>query len=114
MPAAVLRAVARSFAGHQTSTSLNDADALVEKILAYRQGDDAEAGTQDDRIFEMQPAGLTPLEMVLDLLMENYRIRKSDYLRVRVTGRDEASSIATNITAVVKRSDLSIVEWYRQ
>jgi len=110
----VLKALARSWTGPKTNTDISQADSLAEKIVSYRRGPDDIDGTEDDPEVDAQEAGLTAPELILALLAENYRTRKSEYLRMEVTGTDDNSSVTTHISAVVKRSNLAIVEWHRE
>ncbi len=111
--ATVLRAVARSVAGAATNTQESDADSLVEKILDYRRGADGKEFTSDDKEVEINDLGLNEKENVIFLVLNQYRTKTADYLRVNVRGVEDSRKVESHISAVVKREDLSIVYWKR-
>lgn len=108
----VLRALARSFTD-RTNTYKDDADALVEKITAYRAGEDGQEMTGDDRAVAINELGLNTSQRIIFLAMQKNIQNSSRYLRVRVTGVDGTSRVESRVEAVVFRDDVSIVSWKR-
>ena len=112
-PELVLTAVARALSGPATGSEIADADSLVEKILDYRSGEDGGEFTQDDRQIELSAMPVNAVERNIFLQMNQFRTKKSDYLRVFVKGVDQNSNIETHIESVVQRNDLAIMYWKR-
>ena len=112
-PAVVLSAVARSMAGPKTNTSRDDADSLVAKIIAYRNGEDGIPCTADDRPVKHDELALNAKERALFLTAQIYLADASDYMRVRVRGVDEWSQAESRLEAIVYRGDASVVWWRR-
>lgn len=112
-PQAVLMAFARNYSGQKTNTTLEDADALVEKIMDFRDGADARPATKDDRSVDLRYLALNAKERVICLLMFQHRTLVSDYLRIRSTGTDKSAKVSTTIEAVVDRATMAIVDWRR-
>jgi general secretion pathway protein K len=112
-PASVLKAAARSFAGAQTNTDIADADSLVEKMLERRRGNDGVDGSVDDQLVEWNDLALNAKEQVIAFSMHQYRIKRSEYLRVVSQGVAPKMGVTTTVEAVIRRSDLAIVEWNR-
>lgn len=110
----VLRAVARSVSGPASGTDAADADALVEKMIAARNGVDGVPGTADDQALEMNDLPLNTSERSIFLSVQGLRTRKSDYFRVRSVGQVALRGAVTTIEAVVRREDLSILSWMRE
>ena len=111
----VLLALAGAFIGNATGSRDVDAEALVNKILDYRAGEDNKILTKDDREIEqreMTSRAFGP-EKNLFVQMWRYHSRKSEYLRVRSVGVDQMRRVAASIDAVIKREDQSIVFWRR-
>lgn len=112
-PEAVLRALARSVAGAATNTQESDADSLVAKILDFRRGGDGEEFTEDDREAEFNDIGLNEKEGVIFLVLNQYRTKISNYLRVNARGVEKSRNVEARIDAVIKRDDFSVVYWKR-
>lgn len=110
----MLRSVAIAVSGSSSGTDENDARALVEKMVKYRAGQDRVENTEDDRIIEVNELVLNRRERALFIRMSNlHRARKSNFLRVEVTGFDGTRKIPTKIEAVIGRDNLNIVYWKR-
>lgn len=109
----VLVAFARNFSGNMTNTTMDDADSLADKIINYRYGDDGVWATADDRVVDHNEMALVAKERAIFLSMMRHQTKVSRYLRVRVKGTDATSSVVSNIEAVVRRDDLSLVYWKR-
>jgi len=112
-PAVVLTALARAMSTVLPDVAPSDADALVEKILRYRQGEDGAALTRDDRVVGLNEMPVNATERNLFLAMSQFRTYTSNYLRVRVKGTEKARGAQTVIEAVVYRNDLSTLGWHR-
>jgi general secretion pathway protein K len=113
-PATVLKALARNATGPQTNTGLADADSLVERMLAYRQGDDGQWATEDDRVINGNEMGLNGTESAVFQAISYSRTQVSQYLRASIKATDDVSGVSTIIEAVIQRSDLSLLYWRRQ
>lgn len=110
----VLQALARS--RHDADTT--DADSLVEKVLAYRRGEDGIEATEDDQILPLDRVDeiATLIKSEKDILrnMLQFQTAKSDFLHIVVRGREENLNVDTTIEAVVNREisdDISVVYW---
>lgn len=112
-PSLVLQALAYSLIGTTTNTASEDADALIEKIVAYRKGSDGAFATYDDQVIELVDLSLNAKEKTLFLVMNQYRKKISDYMNVRIKAKDEASSVQVDVEAIIRREDLSVVYWNR-
>ena len=110
----VLLALAKHYTGNKTKTNIYDAESLVEKMLAYREGYDNEEGTEDDRLLEINEMALNVKEKVLFLMMKGDQTKVSRYIRFFITGVDEKTSISSKIDAIIHRDDLTIVYWARR
>lgn len=112
-PEPVLKSFVRALSGAGTNTDESDADALSEKILNYRRGEDGEEFTEDDRVVDSAKMDLNAKEKALFLSMGRFRAMTSDYLRVRVRGVEQSRRAESGIEAVIRRDDLSVVYWHR-
>ena len=112
-PAVVLTALARAMSTVLPDVAPSDADALVEKILRYRRGEDGAVFTRDDRVVDLNEMPVNATERNLFLAMSQFRAYTSDYLRVRVQGTEKVRGSKTVIEAVVYRNDLSTLSWHR-
>ena len=112
-PAVVLTALARAMSAVLPDVASSDADALVEKILHYRRGEDGAAMTRDDRVVDLNEIPVNATERNLFLAMSQFRTNTSNYLRVRVKGTEKARGAQTVIEAVVYRNDFSTLSWHR-
>jgi type II secretory pathway component PulK len=112
-PAGVLTALARAMGAVLPNVAPSDAEALVEKILRYRQGEDGTALTRDDRVVALNAMPVNAVERNLFLAMSQFRTYTSDYLRVRVKGTEKTREAQTVIEAVVYRNELSTLSWHR-
>ncbi len=110
----VLLGLAKSVSGPLTNTEDSDADSLVEKIIEYRRGEDGTPFTRDDRLVELNKLPLNAKERVLSLAMNQYKTNKSEFIRVRVKGVERTRETQSVLEAVIRRSDLTIVEWLRE
>ena len=110
----VLRAMARSLSGAASNTTVEDADALANKILDYRKGDDRMDGTEDDRLADVNEINLNAKEKILYLLMAQQQTKVSNYLRIFVKGRLDDGLAQSSLEAVISRSDLAVVYWRRE
>jgi type II secretory pathway component PulK len=110
----MLRALFRSRTGMATNTTITDADALVEKIITFRNGADGIAGTADDQVVELAGINANASERVLYLTTQGVRVRTSDYFRIRSIGRIPRLRATVTLEAVVRREDLSIISWRRE
>jgi len=112
--ATILKAFARAFADERTNSSVMDADALAGKMVAFREGDDEEAGTEDDRVItDAAGMALNAKEKVIFAVISVYRTKKSDFIRVNVVGTENRFQVQSRAEAVIDRNDLSIVYWNR-
>ena len=109
----VLKALARSVIGPQTNTGIPDADSLVERIVAFRKGDDGLLATEDDRVVNGNEMGLNATESSIFQAISYYRTQISQYIHVQSKGVDDLSGVFTSIEAVVQRRDMSLVYWHR-
>lgn len=109
----VLKALGRGFTGGQTNTDPEDADALAEKILDYRRGDDGRPGTEDDRLVNFEEMNLNQKENVIAEKMRMTQTTVSDHLRVYVKAVENQRKMALSVEAVIDRNDRSIVQWRR-
>jgi hypothetical protein len=107
-PVPVLRALVRGVISDQMM-SVQEADHLVEKVTAFRSGEDGRDGTIDDKIIDFSQMDLDADEMTLAEKLSRYRIRESDYLRIRSRGSYRTSHVT--LEAVVYRPALAIVDW---
>lgn len=112
-PAGVLTALARAMGAVLPDVAPSDVDALVEKILRYRRGEDGAALTRDDRVIALNEMPVNAVERNLFLAMSQFRTYTSDYLRVRVKGTEKTREAQTVIEAVVYRNELSTLSWHR-
>ena len=112
-PEIIIRALARSVAGPITNTEIADSDSLASKLLAYRRGEDSRDFTADDRSVDENQLGLNAKEMVIFLAIKAQTTSASHYLRMHIRGVEGASSVHSDVEAVVYRDDLSIVYWHR-
>lgn len=111
--AIVLKAVMRALTGAVTNTDVSDADSLVLKILDYREGDDGQPFTSDDRSVNMMEMALNAKERVIFLSANQFKAERSEYIRAIVTGRESRSGIEDMIETVIRREDLAIISWRR-
>lgn len=107
----VLQALARAFA-EIARISSEDADGLAEKIISYRQGQDGKSYTSDDEVFDDTKAPLDSSERTLWQMINQFRIKRSNYFRIQAEGKD-ANGIKTNIEAIVFRENYAILSWRR-
>lgn len=112
-PRPCLKALARHYAGAKTNTEQSDADSLVEKLVAFRNGPDELWATEDDVPVRIDEMPLNAKERVIGFLMRDNQAAQSSFFRVNVKARDEASGYATHITAVIRAQDGAIVYWRR-
>ncbi len=117
-PRFVLSAMGRNFVGSVPDVKYEDADAMAEKLLTYRSGEDNLPYTQDDQIISQdkdleQLYGFTSSEKNLFNLTQEFRVRQSRFLRINVTGVDKRESVESSVESVVDRKDLSLVYWRR-
>lgn len=110
----VLQSVASPSTGARSNTEPEDALSLVEKMLAYRIGEDGVSFTEDDRIIDMNALGLNANEKVLFLLMTVYRTKISNYFHAHIKGVEARLGSEVTIDAIIHRQDLSIVYWNRK
>lgn len=110
----VLQALARSVSGPQTQTGVEDADSLASKVAAFRVGKDGQAVTSDDQVIDMNNMALNAKEMVIFLLLTQYRTPISNFIRMEISGVEEAGRGRSKVEAVLQRSDSSIVYWRRK
>jgi len=109
----VLQAWARSYSGARTNTDQSDADALVDKIVSHRSGEDGREATADDRRVVVKDLGLNASEGVIVARMAKEWTETSQFLRMRLQGMDEGSRSSTDVEAVVSREEGRIVFWKR-
>ena len=109
----VIRALARSVTGPLTNTEISDADSMATKLTSYRRGGDNKEFTADDRTVNANELGLNTKEMVIFFAIKGRATNVSHYLRMKVRGADQSSSIDSHIEAVMYRDDLSIVFFRR-
>jgi type II secretory pathway component PulK len=109
----VLLAFALSLAGPSTNTDPADAESLVRKMIEYRSGDDGLAMTIDDRELDLGKLNFNEKEKVIALVMNQFKTKKSNYLRVRVTGQDQLSRMSSRLEAIIERDSQKIVYWHR-
>ncbi len=110
----ILRSLARGTVIPGSTTSLEDADSLVKKIISYRKGEDGQEMTEDDQIVDMNKMGISvDKEYVVLVMLSKYKTNMSKFLRVHITGVDDSTLIQANIEAIVQRDNLSTVYWYR-
>ena len=109
----VIDAVARSFTGSDSNTDVEDARSLAAKIIDYRNGDDGQAATEDDRLVDIEEIAVNQKEKVIYQNMRLYKTDTSNYLRIHVRGRDNQQRVTAEIEAIVFRNDLSVVYWRR-
>src|SRR3989338_8298259 len=112
-PAVVLTALARAMSTVLPDVAPSDADALVEKILRYRRGEDGAVFTRDDRGVDLNEMPVNATERNLFLTMPRFRAPASAYLRVRVQGTEKVRGYKTVFEAVVSRNDLLTLSWHR-
>ncbi|MFA5088205.1 MAG: hypothetical protein WC552_04140 [Candidatus Omnitrophota bacterium] len=112
-PELVIQAVARSVVGGSTNADLSDADSLAAKMIFYRQGEDGQEYTADDRQMTVEELNLNSKEEALLRTMERYRTKVSNHIRVRIEARDERRAGRTDIEAIIYRPDLSLLYWGR-
>ncbi len=109
----VLLALAHAMQEAVPDAGVSDMEALVDKILRYRRGEDGILLTPDDRAVALNEMPLNAQERNLFLAMSQFRTYVSDYLRVRVRGMEPSRGAQTIIEAVVYRNDLSTLSWQR-
>lgn len=112
-PPLVLTALARAKQKMLGDVPTGDAQALVEKIIDYRDGEDDAEFTADDRVVAMNEIPLNAPERNLFLAMSAHRQQASDYLRIRARGVEQGYGATSWVEAVVFRSDLSVLSWHR-
>lgn len=110
----VLTSLARAINSVVPSAGAADVEALVGKILQYRQGEDGMIFTSDDRRIELNEMPLNAQERDLFLAMSQFRTYTSDYLRIRVQGFERTRGAQTVVEAVVNRNDLTTLQWQRE
>ncbi|MBU0469598.1 MAG: general secretion pathway protein GspK [Candidatus Omnitrophica bacterium] len=111
--AEVLLSIARSVAGGSTNAELSDADSAVEKLIAFRKGDDGLEATEDDKLYDLNKISLNAKEKSVLMSISRYRSKRSDYINVNVVGVEKKNNIQSKINAVIYRNDLSLVYWNR-
>ncbi len=89
--------------------SVEDADHLTDKMLAFRAGDDGQEGTPDDKPIEFSKIDFNVTEKILAEKIARYRSESSNYLRIRSRGIYKKSTQTLNV--VIYRPHLSIVAW---
>jgi len=110
----VLKAFYRAFAGAGTQTTLDDAESLVRKMMIFRSGEDGVPATLDDRLINFQGLALNAKEAALyNSFVENTR-SVSHYFHMNVRGTCLASKVKSEIRAIIKRDDYSIVAWQKK
>jgi len=107
----ILTALARSLSGAATNTEEADADSLVDKMIDYRSGSDGKEQTSDDREIDLNEMGVNAKERVIFLAMNQFRTKLSNHFRVQVQGISSAQGVKTKLTAVIRRSDLALIEF---
>ena len=113
-PREVLQAMSRFYSGAPTNSDTVDADNLTDKIMAYRNGADHQPATDDDRLIEMNEMSLNAKERSIFLVMNTVlRTKTSNYFYIRSVGGKVNSPVGTVLSAVIKRSDLSVLSWQR-
>lgn len=110
----VLQALTRAMTGAVTNTEIQDADSLVAKIINYRAGPDGEEATGDDRLVDLNELGLNAKERAVFLSSKSRMTDVSKYFRIKVRAVDSASSLASEIEAVIRREDSAILYWHRE
>lgn len=116
-----LQAVARAGAdldGSPTTTQ-EDADSLVDKIVDYRAGDDKIELTADDRKIDLQypdELGLFgPEESLFIYLKNTFFISKSDIFRAHVRGLYQDKKVASDLEVVLSfGTEYPIIYWYEE
>jgi type II secretory pathway component PulK len=109
----ILKALAHTVVGFDQGSGADDADSLVAKMLEFRRGDDGQDKTADDRLVEFNDMPLNAQEKVLAMMLNQYRTKQSDYLRIVSQGFAVRYNVKVTLEAVVRRKDLAIVEWKR-
>ncbi|VAW14109.1 hypothetical protein MNBD_BACTEROID05-985, partial [hydrothermal vent metagenome] len=109
----VLKALALSVSGASTNTTEEDAVSLVDKMILYRNGSDGVMATADDLQIDSTDMGLNSKEKVLLLVMNQFRVKKSNYFNIKVEGSGGLRDIVTTIEAVVQRDEMKILAWKR-
>jgi len=112
-PLSVLRGLARGTT-FVSGTGLSTADGVANKIVNYRRGNDGLDMTPDDRRVNLTELALTQEEQIIFLNMSAMRAGIANHLRVNVHGKANTSSRGVDLTAVVARSDFSILYWRRE
>ncbi len=107
----VLLALAVEAVNRTMNADIADAKSLADKLIVYRNGEDGEEFTVDDRLIEVEQIPLTAVERNIFLQINRYRTKQSNYFRIQVQGVDPGRQIKTNLTAVINREDYSIVYW---
>ena len=107
----VLKALAYSSTGGMTQAGIADADALAEKLVRYRAGEDGIEFTEDDRVIDWNEAALNIPEKDLYQAMSSFRTNKSNFLHIVARGRVENLEIDAFLEAVISREDLAVVYW---
>ena len=105
----VLKALGRS----TPLAMVADADTLADKIVHYRQGEDGEERTEDDKAVDMNQISLNMAEQTIFLNMSNYRTPVSRYLRAQVRGVSQAPKASALWEVVINRDDLAIVYFHK-
>jgi general secretion pathway protein K len=103
-PEIILRSFARSLTGPKTNTSLSDADALVYKIMEYRQGKE---------FLDVNEILFNPKEKSLMLSMNAFRIKESNYFAIHSYG-ETLLGVKTHAEAIFDKNNFSIVSWRRE
>jgi len=107
----VLRAIARSVVAGNTSFNENDIEPLVEKLIAYRSGEDQIEDTLDDIPINNNEIPFNAAERGIYLNMLAYLTNKSNYIHVTSVGSTKDKKVTATLKAVVNRRDLSIVSF---
>ncbi len=113
-PAVVLRAWARNYCGAQTNTDETDADALADKILSFRSGEDGQDGTADDRRVVLKDLGLNASENAVAAGMARNWTESAQSLRMCLKGKDALTRLSSQVEVVISREDGRIVFWKRK
>jgi hypothetical protein len=111
--APVLRALARAMAKAALAEEV-EADSLVEKLLAYRRGDDGAEQTADDNIISFKEVATNAVERNIFLAMNRYRTKVSQFFNIHVAGVDRQSGAQSAVEAIVARDDYTLVRWKRR
>jgi len=111
--AVVLKAYAKAKAIQQEGFDDQVIESLVQKMIAFRNGDDQQEFTSDDRSMEeMSKNDLGTSEWSIFQRISQHK-SNSEFLRISAVGREAGGGVQSRIEAVVKREDLSIIFWER-